>query len=91
MTKIAIAFTFALTFGCTTKLPAGAECTESSACESGLSCLDVAQVTGTSCTVVGMACSMVCAGDGDCASLGSNFKCFAGCGSDMTCGEVGTP
>ncbi len=91
MIKLAIAFTLTLLFGCMTKLPAAAECTESSACDTGLSCLDVAQFSGGSCTVVGKECTIVCTGDGDCASLGSNFKCFAGCGSDMTCSETATP
>lgn len=74
----------------TSSLPAGAACTQSSACESGLSCLDVAQFNGSACSVVGQSCSIACtAGGSACASLGSNFMCFAGCGSDMTCEEVG--
>jgi hypothetical protein len=73
----------------TSALPAGAVCKQSSECESGLSCLDVAQFNGTTCTVIGKSCSIVCTGDPDCAALGATFKCFAGCGADQTCGSVG--
>lgn len=73
----------------TSPLPPGAVCKQSSDCESGLGCLDVAQFNGSMCTVVGKSCSKTCTGDPDCAGLGSNFKCFAGCGADMTCEQVG--
>lgn len=73
----------------TSSLPAGAQCAQTSECESGLMCLDLAQFTGTTCTVVGKACSLVCQDDTGCASLGSSFKCFAGCGTDKTCGATG--
>jgi hypothetical protein len=72
----------------TSSLPAGAQCSQSSECDSNLSCLDLAQFSGSVCSVVGKTCSKVCGGDTDCASLGSNFKCFAGCASDMTCGAT---
>jgi hypothetical protein len=87
--------TFALLIGLaacggTDSLPAGAACTagQGTPCESGLTCLDLALFSGSACTVVGASCSLVCTGNADCASLGSNFMCFAGCGSAMTCGEV---
>jgi hypothetical protein len=72
----------------TSQLPAGAQCSQSADCDSELSCLDLAQFSGTTCSVVGKTCSKVCADDTGCASLGSNFKCFAGCGSAMTCGAT---
>jgi hypothetical protein len=76
--------------GCATNtLPAGAKCSATADCDSGLMCLDVAQFAGTTCTVVGKACSIVCTGDPGCTSLGTNFKCFAGCGADMTCEMAG--
>ena len=73
----------------TSPLPAGAVCKQTSDCETDLSCLDVAQFSGSACTVVGKACSKTCSTDPDCASLGSSFRCFAGCGSDKTCGATG--
>ena len=76
--------------GCGTQtLPAGAVCTADSACDTGLSCLDLAQSSGSTCTVVGKVCSIVCKYDPDCASLGTSFKCFNGCsGATNFCGEV---
>jgi len=73
----------------TSPLPPGAVCKQTADCESDLMCLDVAQFSGATCTVVGKSCSKVCTGDGDCASLGANFKCFAGCGADKTCEAAG--
>lgn len=73
----------------TNPLPAGAVCKQASDCESGLGCLDVAQFSGSACTVVGKACSKTCTTAADCASLGSNFQCFAGCGADKTCEQTG--
>ena len=73
----------------TNPLPAGAVCKATSDCEGGLDCLDVAQINGSTCMVVGKACSKTCTTAADCASLGSNFQCFAGCGSAMTCGATG--
>jgi hypothetical protein len=72
----------------TSQLPAGAQCSQSADCDTDLSCLDLAQFTGSACSVIGKTCSKVCANDTGCASLGSNFKCFAGCGSAMTCGAT---
>jgi hypothetical protein len=72
----------------TSQLPAGAQCMQSSDCDTDLSCLDLAQFSGSACSVVGKTCSKVCADDTGCASLGSNFKCFAGCGSAMSCGAT---
>jgi hypothetical protein len=69
-------------------LPAGAVCKQTSDCKTGLMCLDVAQFNGSACTVVDQACSTTCTGDGDCAPLGTKFKCFAGCGSAKFCGET---
>ncbi len=73
----------------TSPLPPGAVCKQTSDCESDLMCLDVAQFSGSTCTVVGKSCSKVCTIDTDCASLGANFKCFAGCGADKTCEAAG--
>jgi len=79
---------FALVACGTSSLPAGAECHDTSECDPDLSCLDLAQFAGSACTVVGKACSKTCTGDAGCASLGTGFKCFAGCGSAMTCGAT---
>lgn len=75
----------------TSSLPAGAVCDSTSECDSGLTCLEYAQVTPTSCTVVGKACSTTCTNDASCASLGANFKCFATCTTEKVCGEVAGP
>jgi hypothetical protein len=75
----------------TNPLPAGAVCKQSNDCEAGLSCLELAQFTGPTCTVVGETCTVTCQHDTDCATLGTNFKCFATCGSDMTCAEIVSP
>jgi hypothetical protein len=81
-----------VTAACSTgPLPAGAVCDQAADCESTLSCLDIAQINGTTCTVVGKTCSITCSVDGDCATLGTNFRCFAGCGVDKVCGEVASP
>ena len=76
-----------LVAACTSGSPAGATCKTNSDCESPLKCLDVAQYAGTNCTVIGHACSQTCVDDSGCASLGTNFHCFAGCGTAMFCGE----
>jgi hypothetical protein len=76
--------------GCgTSALPAGAVCKQTGDCDTDLMCLDVGQFSGSACTVVGKTCSKTCAADSDCASLGSSFHCFAGCGSDKICGATG--
>ncbi len=75
----------------TSQLPAGAQCTATADCDTDLSCLDLAQFSGSACSVIGKTCSKVCTDDGGCASLGSSFKCFAGCGSAMTCGATAAP
>ncbi len=69
-------------------LPPSAVCHDTAQCESSLSCLDVATVTSTSCTVVGKSCTITCLDDTGCAELGENFKCFAGCGTEKTCGAT---
>ncbi len=75
--------------GTTSPLPPGAACTQTSECETDLMCLDVAQITGTTCTVVGKSCSIVCQGDNICATrLGLGFQCFMGCGADKFCGDT---
>ena len=79
-------------FGCgTDSLPAGAVCDQTSDCDTGLSCLEYAQVTPTSCMVIGKACTTTCTNDASCASLGANFRCFATCTADKVCGEVAAP
>ncbi len=76
----------------TSTVPAGATCTTASECDSNLSCLDVAEINGSTCTVLGKACSLDCTSDDNvCASLGSNFMCFEGCNATKFCGETGTP
>jgi hypothetical protein len=72
----------------TTPLPAGAVCKATADCEADLSCLDLGQFSGTTCTVVGKSCTKTCADDAGCASLGANFKCFASCGTDKVCAMV---
>jgi hypothetical protein len=73
----------------TDPLPAGAVCSATDDCEASLTCLDVAQVNSSGCTVVGKACSIVCTDDSSCSPLGTDFKCFTGCGSEKFCGKVG--
>lgn len=72
----------------TSSLPAGAECHATSECDTGLDCLDLAQFAGSACTVIAKTCSKTCTGDPGCADLGAGYKCFAGCGSAMTCGPT---
>lgn len=72
----------------TDELPAGAVCSATSECESGLECLDVAQINAGTCTVVGKACTHTCLTSPDCGDLGLGFMCFAGCGADRTCGAT---
>ena len=72
----------------TTLLPAGAVCDQTADCEAGLDCLDVAQINGSTCTVVGKACTTTCLTTPDCTELGAGFMCFAGCGADRTCGAT---
>ena len=68
-------------------LPPGAVCTTDAECRSDLMCLDIAKINGSTCTVVGKACSITCEGDNLCATkLGLGFQCFAGCGATKTCG-----
>jgi hypothetical protein len=86
------AFLFVLVSACgTSDLPAGAVCEATADCEGGLSCLDIAQINGTTCTVVGKTCSTTCANDAACAPLGANFRCFATCTTEKVCGEVASP
>jgi len=72
-------------------LPAGAVCEATSDCETSLSCLDVAQFTGTTCMVVGKTCTTTCTDDASCSALGANFKCFATCTTEKACGKVASP
>ena len=89
MLRIALCSAFVAFVACgTSQLPPGAQCSASSDCDTGLSCLDLSQFTGSACSVIGKTCSKVCADDSDCALVGTNFKCFAGCGSAMTCGAT---
>jgi len=75
----------------TDPLPAGAACKQSAECAAGLMCLDLAQFAGSTCTVIGQACSKDCGSDADCASLGANFRCLASCSGPMTCAAVASP
>jgi hypothetical protein len=74
----------------TDPLPPGAVCKVTADCDSAknLMCLDVAQFSGPQCTVVGQSCSIACTDDSSCTVLGTNFKCFAGCGTQKTCEMV---
>jgi hypothetical protein len=74
--------------GTSSLLPAGAACTATTDCDVDLQCLDLAQFSGTTCTVVGKQCTIVCTDDPSCATLGANFKCFQGCATDKTCGAT---
>ncbi|MEO6419067.1 MAG: hypothetical protein ABIP39_06655 [Polyangiaceae bacterium] len=67
----------------------GATCSVDSDCNSG-SCLELGVFDGDggSCRNAGKACSKACSIDGDCASLGANFKCFEGCGAAKSCGQT---
>ncbi len=87
MTRYAL---LAALVACTSSsLPAGAECSGSGAdCDSGLSCLQLGQSVGGTCSVVGDECTKTCGSNGDCASLGTNFMCFASCNGGMICGEA---
>lgn len=65
---------------------ASTACTSNSDCNSGLSCIGLATYNDAGCTESGKACSKTCTSDSDCASLGTGFKCVAGCpGSPMFC------
>lgn len=72
-------------------LPASAVCEQTDECEDGLTCLEIGQINGGSCTVVGKVCSITCTDDTHCMSLGASFRCFAGCGAERVCGEIATP
>lgn len=73
----------------TSDLPASAVCEMTDACSAGLECLPVSQHGATECTVVGLACSITCTTDADCAGLGANFKCFESCDGESVCGATG--
>ncbi|MBL0213784.1 MAG: hypothetical protein IPQ07_07870 [Myxococcales bacterium] len=77
--------------GSTSTLPPGAVCDQTSECDPDLTCLEIAQVTATSCTVVGKTCSTTCINDASCAPLGADFRCFATCTADKVCGELAAP
>ena len=73
---------------CGSSSSAGDTCTVTADCDADLQCLDVAQFTGTMCMNVGKACSIVCTDDTSCATLGTGYKCFQGCGAFKTCGAT---
>ena len=73
---------------CGSSSSVGDTCVMSSDCDADLQCLDVAQFTGTMCMNVGKACSIVCTDDSSCATLGTGYKCFQGCGAFKTCGAT---
>lgn len=73
---------------CSSSSSAGDSCAVTADCGADLQCLDVAQFTGTSCMNVGKSCSIACTDDASCATLGSGFKCFQGCGAFKTCGAT---
>jgi hypothetical protein len=84
----------ALALACSSTAPvngkaAGEVCSTTSECAVG-SCLGLAVYPPDGgCSVVGTSCTTGCSTDADCASLGSNFKCFEGCpGGQKTCGAT---
>lgn len=71
-----------------TNKAAGTVCTNDSECASG-ACLGLSVFSDAGCEVVGKSCSQACKQDSDCASLGTNFKCFDSCnGGTSTCGAT---
>lgn len=89
MIRYALVLTVALVACTSSSLPAGAECSGSGAdCGDGLSCLQFGEFVGSACSVVGNMCTKTCGSNGDCATLGSNFMCFAGCEGAMICGAA---
>ena len=82
---------FALAACASSSLPAGAECSQTSDCSSGLTCLEFGQFSGSACTTVGKMCSSTCTSNTDCGHLGPSFTCLASCGSAMVCGATGQP
>ena len=73
----------------TASKPASAECASSGECASGLACLTLATFAADGgCGAGPQICSKTCTVDGDCASLGAKFKCFAGCNGPGTCGAT---
>ncbi len=72
-------------------LPVGGVCTETDECADDLTCLEIGQISGSACTVVGKACTITCTDDAGCAMFGANFKCFATCGAERICGELAGP
>lgn len=75
----------------TSSLPAGAVCDQTADCDDGLTCEELGQFSGATCTVPGKVCTVTCTDDTGCAALGADFKCFATCGADKICGEVAAP
>lgn len=74
----------------TDDLPASAVCELTSDCAEGLSCLPVSAFDASDvCAEVGMACSIRCETNEDCAELGTNFECFDGCDSTRVCAARG--
>ena len=69
---------------------ASSECESDQECDGGLECLPLAEWGEdlSSCQEVGMSCSMVCIDDEDCASLGDDYLCFAGCDEVSVCGRT---
>lgn len=78
-----------IAFGCS-KSPLGEACSSSDACESGLSCIQNGGYSlgdaGITCDANDRLCSIPCAVDADCASLGSGIICVDDCfgGSCLT-------
>ena len=72
---------------------AGQSCDEANGCVEGLACSDIAEhPTGQPCRVIGQQCTKTCVagaeGDAICHTLGPKYVCFAGCGSDYSCGNT---
>jgi hypothetical protein len=86
-----LALLLAIFTACSSTVPAGSECSTSSDCESGQSCLELGQGSGSgsACTLIIKQCSRTCGSDADCTSLGAGFTCFPSCGSAKECTGAG--
>jgi hypothetical protein len=63
----------------------GADCKQTSDCNSGLQCLDYATVVDGGCTSLGMQCVQTCLSSSDCTSAGAGFGCYSVCGGPAVC------
>ncbi len=76
-----------LSMGCVKKGPAEI-CESDGECESDLSCLAVSVSSAGNCSTFSQVCTQSCVADADCAELGDDFRCFAGCEGASICGQA---